>query len=685
MKNRKIAQLILFFVLMNCLFVYGQKAIDRLNLMPWPQKVELTGGKYRLDSTFTAIVSGNPADRIYPAASRMLRRLSARTGFFFSQDYITPNTKDRYPSMIIHVNKPGKVRLFENESYKLLIDRNGIELDAETDIGALRGIETFLQLLSADKEGYYFPDVKIMDFPRFPWRGLMIDASRHFMPVNVIKRNLDGMAAVKLNVFHWHLSDDQGFRVQCKTFPKLTGMGSDGLFYTQAQIKDVIHYANQCGIRVIPEFDLPGHATSWFVGYPQYASAPGPYKIERKWGVFNPTFDPANPGTYKFLDKFFKEMSALFPGEFMHIGGDENNGKQWDANKKIQKFMKRHNIPNNEELQSYFNRRLLAILTKYHKKMVGWDEILQPGMPKNIVIQSWRGIKSLKYAVTHGYRVILSNGYYIDLCRSAAYHYLNDPDPDSLALNAAQKKLVLGGEATMWSEYVSPETIDSRIWPRTAAIAERFWSSKKLRNVNNMYKRLDRISYELDGLGLMHIKNQGMMIRRLAGGYNVKALSVFISVVEPVKNYERSAERSDYTSYSPLTRVVDAAVPDAEVARNFRNLVGEFLKGSLKDTADMKIIRNCLNKWKDNNAELDKTIEKSPVLKEIKPLSAALTQISIIGLRAADYIENGKEADKTWVNNSLAELKDAKKPCAQVELMVVSPIRKLVERAAENN
>ncbi len=136
---------------------------------------------------------------------------------------------------------------------------------------------------------YFIHGVEIQDKPRFPWRGLMIDASRHFMPVDVIKRNLDGMAAVKLNVLHWHLSDDQGFRVECKSFPKLTEMGSDGLYYSQAQIKDIIKYADDRGIRIVPEFDLPGHSTSWFVGYPEYASAPGPYKIERKWGVFNPT------------------------------------------------------------------------------------------------------------------------------------------------------------------------------------------------------------------------------------------------------------------------------------------------------------------------------------------------------------------------------------------------------------
>ncbi len=690
MINRKVIRLLVFFVFIISFTVYSQDGINKLNLMPWPQKVQLMGGEYRLDSTFTIMINGNPAARLYSYASRILRRLSGRTGLFFSQDYITPETKIANASLVISVEKPGKVRLFDDEKYSLEIEHNKIELKAETDLGAMRGLETFLQLLNNDQNGYYFPDVAIKDYPRFPWRGLMIDAARHFMPVDVIKRNLDGMAAVKMNVLHWHLSDDQGFRVECKTFPKLTELGSDGLFYTQAQIKDVIHYANERGIRVIPEFDLPGHATSWLAAYPQYASlpagqagAPAKYKIERKWGVFNPTFDPTNPNTYKFLDKFFKEMSALFPDEYMHIGGDENNGVQWNANPKIQKFMKTHNIKSDEALQSYFTRKLLAILTKYHKKMIGWDEILQPGMPKDIAIQSWRGIKSLKIAVAQGYQVILSNGYYIDLSQPASYHYSIDPDPDSLALNETEKKLVLGGEATMWSEFVSPETIDSRIWPRTAAIAERFWSSKNVKDIKNMYKRLHVISLELESLGLTHIKNPQMMMRRLANYKDDKALKVFISVIEPVKGYNRSNERNDNTSYAPLTRVVDAAVPDADAARNFRNMVSEFLSNNFADTSLSNTITRCLILWQNNDKQLEKSINNSPILKEIEPLSVKLSEISSTGLQAMEYINNNKKADSSWVNSSLIELNKAKEHYGQVELMIVSPIIKLVDKAGD--
>jgi hexosaminidase len=508
---------------------------------------------------------------------------------------------------------------------------------------------------------------------------LMIDAARHFMPVEVIKRNLDGMAAVKLNVFHWHLSDDQGFRVECKTFPKLYELGSDGDYYTQNQIKEVIKYADDRGIRVMPEFDLPGHATSWLTAYPEFASAPGPYSIERDWGVFDPTFNPVKAETYDFFDKFFKEMSQLFTDDFIHIGGDENSGKQWDENPAIQKFMKEHNILDNHTLQSYFNSHLLKILTKYGKKMIGWDEIFHPDLPKSIVIQSWRGRESLEEAAKQGYKSILSQGYYIDLNQSTAFHYLNDPLPEDSPLTEEQKKLVLGGEATMWSEYVSPENIDSRIWPRMAAIAERFWSSGSVRDTTDMYRRLDDKSFRLEELGLMHIKNYRMMLRRLCNNSDITALKNFVDIIEPVKLYRRYQLRRQ-TQQSPLTRVVDASRPDAKVARKFRYYVDQFLSG---DETNLDTIKSLLILWKNNHKELLRTIEISPILKEIESASKDLSNIASAGLEAIEYINIDQKQNKDWLNSKLKLIQKAEVPRGQTNIMVVSAIKKLLEKAAE--
>lgn len=494
-----------------------------LNLMPYPKSVEFTGGEFRLTHSFAIGIKGNPDKRIFAYATRVLRRLSGRTGLFVPQDFITETTTADTFAMDLIIKRPGKVELGEDESYQLVVKNNKVTLTAENEIGAMRGLETVLQLIAADKKGYYLPGVKIDDEPRFKWRGLMMDVCRHFFDVAVVKRNIDGMAAMKMNVFHWHLSEDQGFRVESKLFPLLHEKGSDGLYYTQEQIKEVIQYGADRGIRVYPEFDLPGHSTAWFVGYPEFASAPGPYKIERNWGVFDPTFDPTKEATYEFLDKFIGEMAALFPDEYFHIGGDENNGKQWSANPGIQKFMKENNIPDNHALQTYFNKRLLGILTKYNKKMIGWDEILQPDLPKDIVVQSWRGVKFLVESAKKGYMGILSNGYYLDHIQTAEFHYLNDPVPGDTVFTPEEAKLVIGGEVTSWAELVTYETVESRIWPRTAAIAERFWSPQSVRDVEDMYRRLAVIDIQLEELELTHIKNYEMMLRRLTMGADILA------------------------------------------------------------------------------------------------------------------------------------------------------------------
>lgn len=671
-------RVIFLFVLLGINFIAGQQG-NSLNLIPIPRKVSYLPQDFTLNSSFTITVEGRATGKLCAYISRVLRRLDGRTGLFFSQDFITPGTLPETASMMIQVSREGKVALDEDESYTLTVKPDGIHLTSETDIGAMRGLETFLQLLQTKDGHYIIKGVSIEDKPRFPWRGLLIDAGRHFMPVEVIKRNLDGMAAVKLNVLHWHLSEDQGFRVECHTFPKLHELGSDGLYYTQAQIRDIIRYAADRGIRVLPEFDIPGHTTSWLVGYPELASSPGPYQIERKFGIMDPAFNPALSLTYEFFDLFFKEMCALFPDEYMHIGGDENNGKQWDANPDIQAFMKQNKIKDNHALQTYFNNRILAILTKYDKKMVGWDEILQPGMPKNIVIQSWRGRKSMVRAAREGYRTILSNGYYIDLIQPAAYHYMNDPLPSDIDLDPDQKKMVLGGEATMWSEFVNSETVDSRIWPRTAAIAERLWSAGEIKDVQDMYRRLEVVSFQLEELGLQHEKNYTMLLRRLVNNRDIKPLKTLVDVLEPVKNYDRLGQRA-YTSYSPLTRVVDAARPDAKVARHFREQVDDYLAGNIQ-LAD--VLDTQLKQWRVNHNNLKKIIENSPILKEIESLSQDMSMAAEAGLTALRYLRNKNTPDTDWIEEQKNFLKRAKAPRGQTELMILPAIEKLVQKCAE--
>ncbi len=399
-----------------------------LNLMPFPASVQTQPGRLSLDASFTVGMAGKSDARLEAAVQRMQQRIAGRTGIVL----IPGVAKAGQPAKLtVQVESLGEryPKLGEDESYSLAITATGATLRANTSLGALRGLETVLQLVSADKDGYYLPLVTIEDEPRFAWRGLMIDVGRHFQPVEVIKRNIDGLAAVKMNVLHWHLSDDQGFRVESKKYPRLQEMGSDGLYYTQEQVREVVDYAAARGVRVVPEFDMPGHTTAWFVGYPELASAPGPYQIERKFGVFDPTMDPTRDEIYKFLDGFLGEMAQLFPDEFMHIGGDENNGKQWKANPKIQEFMQKHGFTTTAQLQTYFSQRVREIVQKHGKRVIGWDEILTPELPKDAVVQGWHGRQSLADAAQQGHLAIWSTAYYLDHMAPADYVYLADPVP----------------------------------------------------------------------------------------------------------------------------------------------------------------------------------------------------------------------------------------------------------------
>jgi hexosaminidase len=654
---------------------------SRRNLMPVPASVQFVDGRLPVSKTFAVSTKGYADERLKSGVERMLRRLEGRINTQLPRDLsIDPKTA----ALVIECESAGKAipSVDENESYTLNVSSAQAVLKAQTVVGALRGLETFLQLLEGDRDGYFIPAVNIQDQPRFKWRGLLIDVGRHYEPMEVLKRNLDAMAALKLNVLHWHLTEDQGFRIESKKFPKLHQLGSDGLYYTQDQAREIIEYARQRGIRVVPEFDMPGHSTSWLVGHPELGSAPGPYQIERRGGIFEPALDPTREEVYKFLDTFLGEMAALFPDAYLHIGGDENEGKQWDRNPKIQAFMKEKGIKDNRALQSYFNQRVLKIVQKHGKRMMGWDEILEPGLPNDVIIQSWRGPASLAAAAKNGYDGILSSGFYIDLMYPASKHYSVEPVPAESGLTDAQAAHILGGEATMWGEYVSAETIDSRIWPRTAAIAERLWSPRNVTEVDDMYRRLEVTSIRLEELGLTHNRNTAVMLRRLAGDDDVAPLNTLISVLEPVKEYRRPLLRPG-TMLSPLTGLVDAARADSEVGRQFATMVD----GLLTDAPRFQLYRQGLvelmTRWRNSAMSLNTMIDKSPALDEARPLASDLSQIGATGLEALTYISEGVTPPAQWREEKLALLDQAAKPKAALEFAVIAPLRELVIAAGE--
>jgi hexosaminidase len=643
------------------------------NLMPQPAELTPGSGRLVIDGGFRVALDGYQEPRLDAAAVRLIRRLSRETGIPMSDVLEKDPGK---ATLVIHCDHAGEAvqSVKEDESYQLEVTPQQARLTAPTPVGVLHGIETFLQLVDLDAQGFGAPAVRIADRPRFPWRGLMIDVARHWIPEEVVKRNIDAMAAVKLNVLHFHMTDDQGFRFESKVYPKLQGMGSDGHYYTQAQITELVAYARDRGIRVVPELEMPGHSTSWYVGYPELASGPGPYQIERRWGVFDPTLDPTREEIYTFLDGLIGEIAALFPDEYFHVGGDEVNGKQWDTNPQIGAFKKAHGMKDNADLQLYFNRHLLPIVEKHGKKMVGWDEVFHPDLPKDIVVHSWRGPESLAKTARLGYMSILSNGYYLDFALAPAEYYKVDPLAGAAAsLTLEQAARILGGEATMWSEFTPPENIDSRIWPSTAAIAERFWSPQGVKDVDSMYKRLEVVSRELDWVGVTHLSSYPQMLARLAEMHSPETLRTLADVVEPVKHYEREAAR-EYTSLTPYNRLVDAARPESEQGRIFAGMVDHL-------SANKVAVRRQLLTWRDSREELLPILQQSALLKEDIPLAEDLSAVARAGLEALDYLDSGKPAPQSWVKEQIVLLDLAAKPHAEMLLMIVEPVRKLVVAA----
>lgn len=654
---------------------------EQLDLMPWPQNINLTAGSFALSKNFKVNITGNPDSRIFAGATNFLRRLDGRTGLFFGQGFVTKINQDPLAELQINCVQSGKIGLNQDESYQLDIQSNKITINAASDLGALHGLETLLQMLQNNSTSYYFQTATITDSPRFTWRGLMIDVARHFQPVDVIKRNLDAMASVKMNVFHWHLTDDQGWRIQIKKHPKLTELASDGLFYTQEEIKSIVKYADERGILVVPEIDVPGHASAILTAYPEIGSkmdAVSPYTIERNAGIFNPTLDPSNPKTYQLLSEIFDEVCPLFPGAYFHIGGDENEGKDWDSNPKIQEFKKKNKLVTNHDLQTYFTMKLVPMLKKHGKQLMGWEEIMTKEMSKNAIIHSWKGPneglpvgQSVANAAKNGYKTVLSNGYYLDLMQSVNDHYLNDPIPQNSTLSVEEKARILGGEATMWTELVSPLTLDSRIWPRTAAIAERLWSSQAVVDLNSMHKRMKTVSFRLEELGITHIRNKAVLLRNISNNQETKALEEFSNVCEPLKIYSRNAGGTEYQMYSPLTLFADACSADATDAIDFNKATDDYLK--IKSSDNKGIVINFLKKWIDTDKELVHLSFNAPLLQPILPLSKSLSDLS---RQLLLIIENNQATNSLLLKDLLEQCNS--KNHADVELAVFNSLKKLV-------
>ncbi|HDY7448132.1 TPA: family 20 glycosylhydrolase [Vibrio vulnificus] len=408
-----------------------------LVLMPYPQNVELSEGKVTLDKAFSIYIKGYDSPRVAFNVKRTMERLYRQTGLPMlnwqaksEQEATLVIDIQRAPSSAVQT-------IDSDESYQLKVANGKILLSSTEPYGTFHGLETLLQLVSTDANGYFVPAVAISDAPRFKWRGVSYDTARHYIELPVILRQLDAMASAKLNVFHWHFWDDQAIRIQLQSYPRLWQATADGDVYSKAEIRQVVEYATHLGIRVIPEISLPGHASAVAHAYPELMSglAQQSYPQQRGWGVFEPLMDPTNPKLYTMLASVFDEVVALFPDEYVHIGGDEPNYQQWRDNPAIQAFIKAHQLDGERGLQSYLNAGVEKMLNERGRKIIGWDETWHKDLPKTVVIQSWQGHDSVGQAAKEGYQGILSTGYYLDQPQPTSYHYRNDPMPKGLTVD----------------------------------------------------------------------------------------------------------------------------------------------------------------------------------------------------------------------------------------------------------
>ncbi|VUD66388.1 Beta-hexosaminidase [Thalassocella blandensis] len=778
---------------------------DDLNLMPYPSSVKISNGVFPLTQKASAVlviqsttINTAAAKRMTTAISRSLNRLNLTrfTPQKIQTTYANGATSDNNLNAhnIIFIVESANTthqaqhssthpQTFLDESYSLQITDTTITVNSVSEFGLHRALATLEQLGKPDANKTLFPQLLIRDRPRFVWRGLLIDSARHFFSVDTMKRQIDGMAAAKLNVLHWHLTDDQGWRYESKKFPELTALGADGQFYSQHDMREIVDYAASYGIHVLPEIDMPGHTSALALAFPELMSKQRTYTQEVRWGVHTPLLDPTKKSVYQFIDALITEVSEVFPFPFIHIGGDEVNPEDWLSSEHITTYMHQNNINSPRELQLHFNSQVNRILKKHGKNLIGWDEILTEGLDSNAIIQSWRGKDSLFHAVTAGYQAILSTGYYLDQPQPTAYHYRNDPATDhpipnsqvkpatqqkhytfsiprkrgsnvqghlamhkftngnttvTLKFNGRQQRhtpqvsdvfdelwfeidtwmgptrfqlapeqtritgrvkvgnsfytvsgelideedfpalrplkslhplkslpslksmpptsnvekgKILGGEIALWSELIDEESIDSRLWPRAFAVAERLWSPANIDDEKSMHSRLHRVSqWSAHTLNLKHQEQLQQRIAKLAN-YQRKMqnhIRVLTETLEPAQYYHRHHEKSVYATYSrldPLNKLADVLPAENTLIRNTRLEMAEHLNNNDIFHA-AGILQTEAKRWKKNAQYILSKRHKSTLGQDIRPIARANLDFSIFILNATKRIKKPSQFTK---------------------------------------
>ena len=526
-------KLIFLLLLFSLATVYGQK--PAIQLIPQPVEIQQSEGVFVLTKTSTIGFDSQESRKI---AEMLSQKLNRSTGFSFKPQ------QDKAGSIQFNLNKAPLAQIGK-EGYTLVSSSKGVVITANKPAGLFYGMQTLLQLLPKEIESktpititWSVPSVKITDYPRFGWRGIMLDVSRNFFTKEEVKLYIDQIARYKYNTFHWHLTDDNGWRIEIKSLPRLTEVGAwrvprfgqfgqraepkkgeaatVGGFYTQADIKEIIQYAQDRNVTIVPEIDVPGHSMSAIAAYPELSCTKDPdTKVNpgssfSEWyndGTFkmliDNTLNPSDEKVYEFLDKVFTEMAVLFPNPYIHVGGDECYKGFWTKDPGCQALMKKMNMTHPEELQAYFMKRVEGILKAKGKKLIGWDEILEGGIGPEATVMSWRGIKGGIEAAKLGHDVVMTPTTFAYLDYQQGEQTIEPPIYSNLRLSkcysyetvpeGVDAKYILGGQGNLWTEQVvTLHHAEYMTWPRGWALAEDFWSPKESKNWANFVLRVEK-------------------------------------------------------------------------------------------------------------------------------------------------------------------------------------------------
>ena len=565
-----------FLVLLFNLTGYSVMANSALPLIPAPQSWQPSSGSFSKQN-FEYLIHNDVGPAV-EVGLRIARQLdvevvsSARSG---SLVLILENHESLLTAAE-EIIEPGTV----NEGYRLVIRPDGMELSAQSRSGLFRGAQTLAQLMAAAGDDLICGVIE--DQPEFPWRGMLLDCCRHFMPLDLVKSTIDQLAYHKFNVLHWHLTEDQGWRLEVPGYPQLTEVSAwrqewDGTryggYYTTEQVREVVAYAAERFITVVPEIELPGHSVAALAAYPELSCRQLPLEVETQWGVFKDVYCAGNEQTFKFLEDVLAHAMDIFPSRYIHIGGDESPKQRWKSCDKCQKRMADEGLKNEHELQSWFIRRIEKYLLSNGRRLVGWDEILEGGLAPEATVQSWRGVQGAVAAAQQGHDAIVSptSHCYFDadvanLDLRQVYSFRPRPEQ----LSEAEQTHILGGEMNLWSEYIPPERLNIMLFPRMTAMAECLWTAPEPRDFSSFWDRMRPHMQLLNDDGLI----SGPVDRPVRSTviFNAESRTASIELDLDSKLQEamkdrslvmryRSVKRSEVPHFRPDLKVEDMGLP----------------------------------------------------------------------------------------------------------------------------